>query len=89
MVGVSVHSGARQWRHECDCAPDVAAERETQEWERMHSQVSEANAEHFVSEERLENELDAEDLREMVRETSGSIIACNVCGRIKEVNVGT
>jgi len=32
----------------------------------MHSQVSEANAEYFVSEGRLEGKLDAEDLREML-----------------------
>jgi hypothetical protein len=83
---MTVHSGARQWRHDCECAPDVAAERTHQEWERMHSQVSEANAEYFVSEERLEGELDAEDLREMVRETEGTMLACNVCGRIKEVD---
>jgi len=83
---MSLHSGARQWRHDCECAPDVAAERTTQEWERMHSQVSEANAEYFVTEERLEGKIDAEDLRKIVRETEGSILACNVCGRIKEVD---
>ena len=83
---MSFHSGARQWRHDCECAPDVAAERTDQEWERMHSEVSEANAEYFVNEERSEAELDAEGLRDIFRETEGSIIACNVWGRLKELD---
>ena len=83
---MTVHSGARQWRYHCQCASEVAPERSTQEWERMHSEVSEANAEYFVNEERSEAELDAEGLRDIVRETEGSIIACNVWGRLKELD---
>ena len=63
---MTVHSGARQWRYHCQCASEVADKRTTQEWQRMHSLVSEANAEYFVSEGRLEGKLDAEDLREML-----------------------
>lgn len=52
----------------------------------MHSQVSQANASYFISEDRLaRDDLDAGDLEEMVRETDGNIIVCNQCGALKEV----
>lgn len=52
----------------------------------MHSQVSVANAEYFIDEDRLRrDDLDAAGLEAMVEDTDGSIICCNVCGRLKEV----
>lgn len=78
-------SGARQWRHPCDCAPEVAEERDSQPWERMHSQVSQANAEYFIAEDRLAADLDEQELRKRHRQADGKLIVCNVCGRIKEV----
>jgi len=54
----------------------------------MHSQVSGRNASYFISEDRLRrDDVDAGDLEEIVRETDGSIIVCNRCGRLKEVDV--
>jgi len=75
-----MHSGARQYRHGCECAD---SDRQI-----MHSEVSQANAEFFISENRLRNaDLDEDDLRDILEGTSGSIIVCNPCGRIKEVGV--
>jgi hypothetical protein len=54
----------------------------------MHSQVSGRNASYFISEGRLcRDDVDAGDLEEMVLETDGSIIVCNRCGRLKEVDI--
>jgi hypothetical protein len=54
----------------------------------MHSQVSVANASYFISEDRLRrDDLDAGDLKGWVRETDGSIIVCNSCGQLTEVDV--
>lgn len=78
-------SGARQWRYDCDCLPEVADERRTQEWQRMHSQVSKANAGYFISEGRLAADLDKSELRERVDQADGTLIACNVCGTLREV----
>jgi len=81
------HSGARQWRHYCQCLEGNRSPGSTKE-HRMHSQVSVANASYFISEDRLRrDDLDAGDLEEMIRETDGSIIVCNRCGRLKEVDV--
>lgn len=56
----------------------------------MHSQVSVANAEYFIDEDRLRrDDLDAAGLEAMVEDTDGSIICCNVCGRLKEVEAST
>ncbi|KAA9399692.1 hypothetical protein [Haloarcula sp. CBA1129] len=78
-------SGARQWRVECDCIPEVAEARDTQHWERMHSQVSKANAGHFVSENRLAADLDEDELRQRHEQAHGALVVCNVCGKLKEV----
>lgn len=76
---MSLSSGARQWRHDCECSAHDSKV--------MHSQVSSANADYFIDEDRLrDDDLDAADLREKVRETTGSIIVCNVCGRQKTVD---
>lgn len=80
-----MHSGARQHRAECDCLPEVAEERHSQPWVRMHSQVSKANHEFFISEGRVDDSLTAEDLLERWEEADGTLIVCNVCGSIKEV----
>lgn len=82
-----MHSGARQWRADCDCAPDVAAERRTQKWERMHSQVSKANAKHFISEGRIDKDISQEGLRQRVNQADGTVLVCNVCGKLKEVGI--
>lgn len=82
-----MHSGARQWRADCDCAPDVAAERRTQKWERMHSQVSKANAKYFVSENRIDKDISQGELRQRVNQADGTVLVCNVCGKLKEVGV--
>jgi len=81
------HSGARQWRHYFECLEGNRSPGSDKE-HRMHSQVSQRNASYFISEDRLaRDDLDAGDLEQMVRETDGSIIACNRCGRLKEVDV--
>lgn len=80
------HSGARQWRVECECRPELAEARDTQEWERMHSQVSQANAKFFISEDRLrDDDWTPGQLKQRVQESDGTIVVCNVCGRLKEV----
>jgi len=56
------HSGARQWRHPCQCLEGRRTPGSTKE-HRMHSQVSQANAEYFISEGRLRrDDLDAATL---------------------------
>jgi hypothetical protein len=51
----------------------------------MHSQVSKANAGYFISEGRLAADLDKSELRERVDQADGTLIACNVCGTLREV----
>lgn len=87
-MSAGVHSGARQWRHDCDCAPEVAEARHTQQWERMHSQVSKANAEHFISEGRIDRDISEAELRSLVEDADGTVIVCNVCGSLKVVDNG-
>lgn len=82
-------SGATQWRYDCDCAEAVAEERHTQQWQRMHSQVSKANAKYFIEEDRLATDMTQYELRDMVDTASGTIIVCNVCGKIKEAGSDT
>ncbi|MDS0280648.1 hypothetical protein [Haloarcula onubensis] len=74
------HSGARQWRVSCPCAAEKV------DGKRMHSQVSKANAEYFVTEDRLAADLDEEELRERHDRADGALVACNVCGKLKEVS---
>ena len=81
------HSGARQWRHYCQCLKGSRSPGSSKK-HRMHSQVSVANASYVISEGRLRrDDLDAGDLTEMVQATDGSIIVCNSCGQLKEVDV--
>lgn len=77
-----IHSGARQWRYDCTCSPEVAEARHSQEWQRMHSEVSRANAEYFVSEDRVDGDVEEADLVELVQEYA-HVIVCNVCGDLK------
>ena len=80
------HSGARQWRYDCDCNPEVAEARHSQEWQRMHSQVSRANAEYFITEDRLKCDINESELRRRVKNADGTPIVCNACGKLKEVS---
>lgn len=80
-----MHSGARQWRVDCECEPTVAEARDHQPWQRMHSQVSQRNAEYFISEDRIREDLTEQELRRRHEQCDGSLVVCNVCGRIKEV----
>jgi rubrerythrin len=80
-----VSSGARQWRVDCDCAPEVARQRHSQEWERMHSQVSKANAAYFIEEDRIDQDISEGELRKRVDQADGTIVVCNVCGTMREV----
>jgi len=82
---VSTHSGATQWRVDCDCLPEVAEARHTQPWERMHSQVSKRNAGYFIEEARLNGDFSKAELRRRVEQTDGTIVVCNSCGKLKEV----
>jgi hypothetical protein len=52
----------------------------------MHSQVSERNAEYFISEDRLKSDLDEYDLRCRLEQADGTLVVCNVCGSLKEVD---
>jgi hypothetical protein len=81
-----MYSGARQWRHDCDCAPEVAAERTSQKWERMHSQISKANVGYFTKENRVDEDINHLELRRRHSKVEGTLIVCNVCGDIKEVD---
>lgn len=74
--------GATQWRHECDCLPEVAEERITQKWFRMHSEVSFANVSFFISEGRVADDVTEEELL-MLKEQFDHVIVCNVCQSIK------
>lgn len=77
----------RQWRHECPCAETVARERRPQPWMRMHSEVTVATADYFASGDRLHGDLDAAELAQLVRDAAGTVICCNVCGRLRQVEV--
>lgn len=79
-------SGARQWRHDCDCLPEVAEERHSQEWERMHSEISQRNLEYFVEENRVGDGVDVEDLERIYQQADGHVLVCNVCGTIRVVD---
>ncbi len=80
-------SGARQWRYECECLPEVADARHSQKWERMHSEVSSRNLEYFIDEGRVGDALDVEGLRWIYEEAGDShVIVCNCCGIIKVVD---
>ncbi|MDG5778946.1 hypothetical protein VB773_01370 [Haloarculaceae archaeon H-GB2-1] len=80
------HSGARQWRVDCECVPEVAEQRDSQKWQRMHSQVSKRNATYFISEDRLAEDISESELRERLERIDGALVACNVCGSLKRVD---
>lgn len=75
------HSGARQWRHPCETCgnPDVG-------YRRMHSKISKNNHKYFISENRVGPEVTADELLDMVNRADGSVIVCNNCGVIREVD---
>lgn len=76
---------SRQWRHECNCAPSVAEERDVNPWIRMHSQLSRNNYEEF-DQNRLEN-VASDRIHEWLNEyTDGTVIVCNVCQTVKVVD---
>jgi hypothetical protein len=52
----------------------------------MHSQVSARNASYFIEESRIDEDLDESDLIERVEQADGSLIACNVCGALREAS---
>lgn len=83
MVGV--RSGATQWRHDCDCHPDLAEARDSQHWERIHSEVSKANAEFFIKESRVDDDVFEADLRDLVDEHE-HVLVCNLCSSIKTLD---
>lgn len=74
------HSGARQWRVKCECGLEDA------EHLRMHSQVSQANLSYFITEDRLAADLTESELRSRYEEADGTLIVCNECGDLKEVD---
>jgi hypothetical protein len=51
----------------------------------MHSQVSESNLTFFISEGRVDDHIDEDDLRTRFDRTDGTLIACNSCGTLREV----
>jgi rubrerythrin len=53
----------------------------------MHSQVSKANAKYFVSENRIDKDISQGELRQRVNQADGTVLVCNVCGKLKEVGV--
>jgi len=53
----------------------------------MHSQVSKANAKYFISENRIDKDISQEGLRKRVNQAGGTVLVCNVCGKLKEVGV--
>lgn len=75
------HSGARQWRVACSTCgkPEV-------EHLRMHSQVSQANAEYFISENRVGENVTEDQLRAMHDRADGALVVCNNCNTIREVD---
>lgn len=80
-------SGARQWRHRCDCHPEVAEERHSQHWERMHSEVSYNNKAYFISENRVGEDVTEADLKQLLEELESgeSLLCCNCCGALRVV----
>lgn len=74
------HSGARQWRHPCDCGNSEIGSR------RMHSEVSKNNASYFISESRVGENISEDDLRGMLGRADGSLICCNHCGALRVVD---
>ena len=48
-----MQSGARQWRTDCECLEGTARSRDSQHWERQHSEVTSENLAYFVGEDRL------------------------------------
>ena len=80
-------SGARQWRLDCTCHPEVAEQRHSQEWERMHSEVSLRNAGYFIEEDRVPDDVTEADLKAW-KENYDSVVVCNPCGNIKGIDDG-
>lgn len=75
----ATHSGARQWRVACpECGP---AKQSTDK--RMHSQVSDANLSYFIDEGRVD--VSREALRRRFEAADGTLVVCNNCGHIREV----
>lgn len=80
-----VFSGARQWKHDCRCNENVAEQRRVNKWIRMHSEVSKSNASYFISEDRVGDAVDEDDLLDLL-DRHKHIIVCNVCGAIKAID---
>jgi hypothetical protein len=52
----------------------------------MHSEVSKSNLSFFISEGRVGDDIDEDDLRARLDRTDGALIACNNCGTLREVS---
>lgn len=79
-------SGARQWRLDCTCLPEVAEARHTQNWERMHSQVSKNNCGYFISERRVDTKAWSEAALRRLVGRHDTVAVCNPCGSVKADN---
>jgi len=75
------HSGARQWRVACEDCGNPVSDRK-----RMHSQVSKSNLSFFISEDRVDDDIDEDDLRGRLERADGALVVCNNCGTIREVS---
>lgn len=73
-------SGARQWHVPCpECGPEKISTDL-----RMHSEVSGSNLKFFISEGRVD--VSRDELRERYEAADGTLVVCNNCGHIQEVD---
>lgn len=80
-----MRSGAHQWRVPCEHLDDRPSERA------MHSEVSRNNLSFFVSERRVTEDVDEDDLRQWLDRAEaidGALVFCNHCKRGKIVAEG-
>lgn len=73
---------ARQWHIECSCVPELAEERITQEWIRMHSEVTANSLSYFFREGRVPPSFDRDEMERLV-EDADTVAICNVCNSVK------
>lgn len=87
-------TGARQWRLPCSCfvesdaSVDAGEQKDGRSIPRMHSEISRANHELFVKEERVGPAVEPNDLLRLVERTEadgGHLVVCNACRTIRVV----
>jgi len=73
-------AGAKQWRVKCPHVDDRPAETA------MASEVSQNNKGYWAREGRVPDGVDAKQLGQILEDASGTIVVCNACRRVLELD---